>query len=59
MLDQPAVAVGDVGKSLRDLTVAGEKLDTSKETPHNMLLAACCGWLRRRSRVRRGGGRKR
>lgn len=27
MLDQSAVAVGDVGKSLRDLTVAVEKLD--------------------------------
>ena len=34
-------------------------LDTSKENPHNVLLAASCGWLHRRSRVRRGGGRER
>jgi hypothetical protein len=34
-------------------------LDTSKETPHNMLLAVSCGGLRLRSRVGRGGGRER
>jgi hypothetical protein len=36
-----------------------ESLDTSKETAHNMLLAASCGGLRRPSRVRFGGGRER
>lgn len=39
--------------------IVSDSLDTSKESSHNALLTASRGWLRRQSRVRRGGGRER